>query len=115
MNWCPAPERLPNGSGLHKQAQRAKEASSAGLDGWRPAEVRLIPRTAWEARAALLKVMYSTWKTHKLITMFRHLPYPKAKLTQPRKLQQMTLDYLLCLQSSTVLNQEHSNADTLSG
>ena len=54
LNWCPAPERIPDGKDLHKQAKCAKEASSAGLDGRRLAELRVLHLAAWEVRAEVL-------------------------------------------------------------
>ena len=55
-NWTPAPTEIPGGTELHRQAQKAKEESAAGSDGWRPIELAWLPAAAWEHRAKVLAV-----------------------------------------------------------
>jgi hypothetical protein len=52
-----AGDLLPTGTQLWEKARRAKTDSSAGRDGWRPAELALLPEVAWHHRARLRGVM----------------------------------------------------------
>ena len=51
-----APKETPAASMLHHRAQNAKEETSGGSDGWKPAELKAIPLKAWESRAEVLKL-----------------------------------------------------------
>ena len=50
-----APDGIPNGEQLHARAQKAKEDTAAGSDGWKPNELKALPVEAWNQRAKLLK------------------------------------------------------------
>ena len=50
-----APGSIPNGAQLHARAQKAKEDTAAGSDGWKPNELKALPVAAWNHRAQFLK------------------------------------------------------------
>ena len=49
-----APTDTPNGIELHEVAKRGGTETAGGRDGWRPAELKLLPLRAWELRAQIL-------------------------------------------------------------
>ena len=51
-----APDNLPTPEQLFARAQRAKDSTSGGADGWRPRELKTLPLEAWEYRAVLVKL-----------------------------------------------------------
>ena len=56
-----AGDRLPNATELHEAAKRSK-GTAAGIDGWLPAEVALLPLAAWEKRAMHLRMVAGEWR-----------------------------------------------------
>ena len=44
-NWTTAPTDTPSADQLHNQARKMRAQSSPGYDGWRPAELRILPRS----------------------------------------------------------------------
>ena len=46
----------PTAEALFERAKANKEDVAAGLDGWRPYELRFLPLEAWEIRAQILKI-----------------------------------------------------------
>ena len=46
----------PSAEALHVRAKGAKEEVSAGLDGWKPYELKHLPKQAWDIRAQILKL-----------------------------------------------------------
>jgi len=42
-----APQELPTGEMLYARAQRAKEDKAGGSDGWKPMELKALPKMAW--------------------------------------------------------------------
>jgi hypothetical protein len=51
-----APQELPTGELLYARAQRAKEDKAGGSDGWKPMELKALPKMAWTSRAEVLKL-----------------------------------------------------------
>ena len=51
-----APKETPAASMMHHRAQNAKEETSGGSHGWKPAELKALPFKAWESRAEVLKL-----------------------------------------------------------
>ena len=49
-----APQGVPTGKQLHARAQKAKEETAPGSDGWKPVELKALHEEAWEHRAILL-------------------------------------------------------------
>ena len=45
---------MPNGDDLYNRAQKVKNGSAAGSDGWKPCELKALPRQAWHTRAQIL-------------------------------------------------------------
>ena len=52
------PKGAPNGQQLHEQAMKARTDSVGGMDGVAPAELRTLPRMAWDIRARHLQNAY---------------------------------------------------------
>ena len=48
-----AGDLCPDGDQLHCAARTARPEAAAGRDGWKPAELALLPSAAWQARARL--------------------------------------------------------------
>ena len=53
-NWTPAPSNTPSAEELCRQARKMRAQSSPGYDGWRPAELRVLPSNAWVQRKKVL-------------------------------------------------------------
>ena len=51
-----APQGLPTGEMLYARAQRAKEDKAGGSDGWKPMELKALPKMAWMFRAEVLRL-----------------------------------------------------------
>ena len=51
-----APDTLPTAVQLFARAQRAKESTSGGADGWRPRELKVLPLQAWKYRAMIVEL-----------------------------------------------------------
>jgi hypothetical protein len=51
-----APQNTPEADLLYSRAQRAKEDTSGGADGWSPTELKALPYAAWVSRAEILKL-----------------------------------------------------------
>jgi hypothetical protein len=49
-----APTCPPSDEQLYFQAQRATADTNAGMDGWKPYELKLLPKYAWTKRRQLL-------------------------------------------------------------
>lgn len=78
-----APTNVPNGLQLHARAQKAKEDTAAGSDGWRPVELKALPVRAWEQRAKLLE---------KCVEVCRHpTAYSTANMTALKKKENSVL------------------------
>ena len=45
---------MPTAEDLHRYASRARESSTPGLDGWKPAELKRLPLAAWKKRKLVL-------------------------------------------------------------
>ena len=50
------PTRLPTGEELYKQAKKMEANTAAGSDGWRPAELKRLPLSAWHKRHSVLQL-----------------------------------------------------------
>jgi len=61
LRYNEAGDRLPNAAELHEAAKRSK-GTAAGIDGWLPAEVALLPLVAWEKRAMHLRLVAENGK-----------------------------------------------------
>jgi len=67
-----APTRVPSGEELHQSALNGNGRSASGRDGWAPAELRLLPRRAWDLRSTILEACYTTRrfpKSYKAVTV----------------------------------------------
>ena len=53
-NNVPAPTTLPNGEQLYQRAQKVKNDSAPGSDGWKPKELKALPKQAWQTRDKVL-------------------------------------------------------------
>ena len=51
-----ADTKPPSGEALHRRAKASQLDVSAGMDGWKPFELKYIPLEAWERRAELLEL-----------------------------------------------------------
>ena len=56
---CPSPQQL------YDRASTTRDASAPGMDGWRPSELKKLPRSAWTQRHRLLLLIkeQGTWPT----------------------------------------------------
>ena len=81
------PQGPPDAATLHNQAQRARPASSAGMDGARPIELKMLPLTAWNSRR---EVRCLAHKLHKHPESYYNLASPVIpnldKLEDPERL-----------------------------
>ena len=59
---CPTPDHL------YAKASSARDAAAPGMDGWRPSELKKLPRQAWVQRHRLLLLvkLRGTWPTNYL-------------------------------------------------
>jgi len=80
-----APIEPPTDVQLFQQAQRAEPDTNAGMDGWKPYELKLLPLCAWTKRRKLLCV---SRKVHKSPIPYYTLASPA--LTKEDKLKPPT-------------------------
>ena len=107
----PRLQRFQEAFELHKQAQKAKEESSAGSDGWRPIELSWLPAAAWKHRARVLAVAV---ERRRFPQAYKHVNTPSIpkKADSSRPLDQS------CSRSSlpsTELKSEHGTRSSAAG
>ena len=51
-----APNETPSAEMLYRRAQKGKEDTAGGSDGWTPPELKALPFEAWTSRAEVLKL-----------------------------------------------------------
>ena len=51
-----APDGTPSAEMLYRRAQKGKEDTAGGSDGWTPPELKALPFEAWASRAEVLKL-----------------------------------------------------------
>jgi hypothetical protein len=69
----PAPKGPPSAEQLHAQVKRSRMDSAPGMDGWKPGELKLLPKAAWIQRAKYLELVYELKKSPEA---YYHIPSP---------------------------------------